>query len=96
MSEIRQVIQSPLFSKQKKKLQKNQIRDLDDAVRKILANPELGNLKIGDLDNVRVFKFRAAASRMLLAYEVSDEILYVYAVGVHENFYRDLKKYLYH
>jgi len=33
---------------------------------------------------------------MLPAYEVSDEILYVYAVGVHENFYRDLKKYLYH
>jgi hypothetical protein len=33
---------------------------------------------------------------MLLAYEVSDEILNIYAAGVHENFYRDLKKYLYH
>jgi type I restriction-modification system DNA methylase subunit len=46
MDEI-QVFQTPLFSKIKKKLKKNQIKDLDNAVREIIKNPELGEQKKG-------------------------------------------------
>ncbi len=93
MKSINEVIQSPLFGRQKKKLKKNQIKSLDDAVRKIMNEPELGEQKIGDLKGVRVFKFRMGNDQILLAYETLEETLYLYAFGVHENFYRDLKKY---
>jgi hypothetical protein len=44
MGEI-QVVQTTLFSKNKKKLKKNQIKYLDNAVREIIKNPELGEQK---------------------------------------------------
>ena len=93
MTTINEVIQSPLFGRQKKKLKKNHIKFLDDAVHKIMDAPELGEQKAGDLRGVRVFKFRMGNDQILLAYEILEKILYLYAFGVHENFYRDLKKY---
>lgn len=94
MIEITKVIQSPLFAKQKKRLHKNQVRALDDAVRNIVKNPEAGILKAGDLADVRVFKFKAVNTEILLAYEATEDTLYLYAFGQHENFYRNLKKYV--
>ncbi len=93
MTSINEVIQSPLFGRQKKKLKKNQINFLDDAIYKIIDDPELGEQKTGDLRGVRVFKFRMGKDQILLAYEILEKALYLYAFGVHENFYRDLKKY---
>jgi len=45
---------------------------------------------------VRVHKFGLLSRLYLLAYEVDaeNEIIYIHAVGGHENFYRDLKQYL--
>ena len=40
MNAITEIIQSPLFVRQKKKLHKNQINNLDKAVRAIAQNPE--------------------------------------------------------
>ena len=57
MTDIKEIIQSPVFAKQKKKLLKQQ---------------------------------------MLLAYEMVESTLFLYTFGSHENFYRDLKKYLQH
>lgn len=94
MSAIEQIIQSSIFSKQKKKLNKQQIKDLDVAVKTIYQNPMIGDLKIGDLQGVRVYKFISQNQRFLLAYEVIESTLYLYTVGSHENFYRNLKKYL--
>jgi mRNA-degrading endonuclease RelE of RelBE toxin-antitoxin system len=94
MIEIKTIIQSPLFARKKKKLHKNQIKDLDNAVRKIVQNPEIGNLKIGDLSGVRVYKFRSNNILFLLAYEIIDNTLYLYTFGSHDNFYRNLKKYI--
>lgn len=94
MSEIQEIIQSPLFARQKKKLHKNQIKDLDEAVRKVANNPETGSLKAGDLSGVRVYKFKSMNSLILLAYEVSDKTLFLYTFGSHENFYEKLKKYI--
>ena len=46
MTGINEVIQSPLFGRQKKKLKKNQVKFLDDAIHKIMDAPELGEQKI--------------------------------------------------
>ena len=94
MKEIAKITQSPLFAKQKKKLHKNRIRDLDEAIRTIVKEPETGHLKTGDLGGIRVYKFQSLQEQVLLAYEVVENHLYLYAFGTHENFYRMLKKYL--
>ena len=94
MNAITEISQSPLFAKQKKKLHKNQIRDLDQAIRTILKEPEAGQLKTGDLSGIRVYKFQSMQEQVLLAYEVVEKHLNLYAFGTHENFYRRLKKYL--
>jgi mRNA interferase RelE/StbE len=94
MAAIANIIQSPLFLKKKKRLNKTEIKALDDAVRKIIEAPEIGQLKSGDLRGVRVYKFRSMKTWTLLAYEVSDNTLFLYTFGTHENFYRALKKYV--
>ena len=92
MDEI-QVFQTPLFSKIKKKLKKNQIKDLDNAVREIIKNPEIGERKKGDLADVWVYKFRMVDRENLLAYQWDEKTRTLISLGVHENFYRDIKKY---
>ena len=92
MGEI-QVFQTPLFSKIKKKLKKNQIKDLDNAVREIIKNPKLGEQKKGDLADVWVYKFRMVDRENLLAYQWDEKTRTIISLGVHENFYRDIKKY---
>ena len=59
-----------------------------------MANPSIGEMKIGDLAGVRVHKFRVQQQEVLLAYEYneSDIVLYLLKLGSHENFYRDLKR----
>ena len=94
MKEITDIIQSPLFARKKKKLNRKQIKDLDEAIRKIAQEPETGTLKIGDLSGVRVYKFSSANSLILLAYEVMDNNLFLYTFGSHQNFYRELKRYI--
>jgi hypothetical protein len=53
-------------------------------------------MKTGDLAGVRVHKFAHMGQLYLLAYEADEqaEVMYIYAVGGRENFYRDLKTYL--
>ncbi len=94
MIQITEIIQSPIFAKQKKKLHKKQIKDLDKAVKSIYQNPNIGVAKIGDLQGVQVFKFKSQNQQLLLACEVVESTLYLYTFGSHENFYRNLKKYL--
>jgi hypothetical protein len=94
MTGIQKIIQSPLFAKQKKRLQKKQIRDMDLVIRKIAEDPEAGDLKVGDLSGVRVFKFKSLNTQFLLAYQTTGDALYLYSVATHENFYQKLKKYI--
>ena len=96
MSSVKEIIQSPVFAKQKKKLLKNRVNDLDDAVRSIANDPTIGHMKTGDLQGIQVYKFKSNKQQMLLAYEILGPRLYLYAFGSHENFYRNLKKYLQH
>ncbi len=88
------VLQTPTFSKAVKKLHANQKKDLDAAVRAIIADPDLGEAKVGDLAGVLVQKFKMVKQPMLLAYSFEARVitLTLLALGPHENFYRDLKR----
>jgi len=88
------VIQSSLFLRQKKKLHKNQIKELDNRIRDIIKNPDIGEEKKGALKGVKVYKFHTDKQIFLLAYEIIDETLNLIMIGSHENYYRDLQKYL--
>ena len=83
-------------NKIKRKLPSNLRKAIDDQVKRVCEDPGLGVLKSGDLANVRVHKFGFLGRLYLLAYEVDKgaKDIYIYAVGGHENFYRDLKEYL--
>ena len=94
MSQITEIIHPPLFARQKKKLKKNQIRKLDDVIRTIMADSTVGTAKSGDLQEIRVYKYKFGNNLILLAYEVYESTLYLYAFGSHQNFYRALSKYL--
>ena len=96
MTNINEIIQSPVFIRQKKKLHKSQIKKLDKAVKSVLSDPAIGKMKVGDLQGVQTYKFKSNNQLILLAYEVIDSTLFLYTFGSHENFYRDLKKYLQH
>lgn len=91
MSEI-QVFQKPLFKRAYKKLHKNQKKATDQAIVEIVKNPEIGVQKRGDLTGVFVHKFDCVNQPFLLAYQWNPENRTLLALGVHENFYRDLKK----
>ena len=93
MTQSLSVIQSHSFKKAVKKLHKNQKADLDDAIRTIIDNPDLGEQKVGDLSSVRVYKFNILKQLTLLAYQVDNGqlVLTLLMFGTHENFYRDVK-----
>ena len=88
------IAQRPAFKKSTKKLHKNQRRDLEAAVIEIAKNPEIGQLKKGDLSSLRVHKFKMVGQLMLLAYTWENDVLTLTLIGLgsHENFYRDLKR----
>ena len=88
------IVQTRIFSKAVKKLHKNQKQDLDEAVKAIMNDPSLGEMKVGDLVGIRVYKFKMVKQLTLLAYTFEEDIitLTLLALGSHENFYRDLKK----
>jgi mRNA interferase RelE/StbE len=87
----RQAFQSPLFERKKKRLTKEEIAVLDDEVRRICEAPETGEVKKGDLTGVFVHKFKVRDRLFLLAYEFDEKEILLLDLGVHENFYRDLK-----
>ncbi len=88
------ILQSNLFIKTVKKLHKSEKELLDEVIKTLIAQPELGDLKTSDLNGVRVYKFKVNINQMLLAYRYQKEtlVLMLLAYGTHENFYRDLKK----
>jgi mRNA-degrading endonuclease RelE of RelBE toxin-antitoxin system len=72
---------------------------IEDEVLLISENPELGELKVGDLAGIRVYKFKFNRQEYLIAYSLHAETIEIllldfYKIGTHENFYTELKKYL--
>jgi len=86
------VLQMPAFKRAYKKLAVSHQAVVDDAVRRIIADPLIGEAKKGDLAGVFVHKFPLARQQMLLAYEWEPKTRMLLLLGSHENFYRDLKR----
>ena len=82
----------PTFKKVYKKLLTDHKQQVDEAIRAIIDNPQIGEEKKGDLAGVFVYKFKIYHQKMLLAYEWNKRERLLLALGTHENFYRDLKK----
>lgn len=81
------------FKRASKKLHRSQIPVLEKAIQEIQNNPMIGDLKVGDLAEVRVYKFRILHQLILLAYtydEQEDQIILLH-FAPHENFYDKLK-----
>ena len=87
------ILVTPTFERAVKKLHRQQKAELDMAVRGIIDDSEIGEVKVGDLAGIRVHKFRMGNQLCLLAYRILDEdSIKLLTVGSHENFYRDLKR----
>jgi len=84
----------PQFKNYVKKLPRHFQQVVLDAVEDVLANPDVGTLKKGDLEGFRVHKFTMVRQLTLMAYKVENDSIVLYQVGSHENFYKNLKKYL--
>lgn len=81
-----------------KKFVKKQTRSLqlvmEDEVEKIIITPNIGETKKSDLTGFRVHKFAHRKQKFLIAYRPQNADIVFYKIGLHENFYRELKKYL--
>lgn len=94
----------PPFSRFVKKAHKPLQLAVEDVVEAICEDPEIGELKVGDLAGVWVYKFKFNRQEYLVAYRPPSagaeaqpvELLFIdfYQVGSHENFYDELKRYL--
>ena len=88
------ILQSRSFQNKVKKLSKQEKKQLDGEIKKIVNDLSVGVEKKGDLRGVFVHKFKVQSSRYLLSYRVKNENLELIMLGPHENYYKDLKKYL--
>jgi mRNA interferase RelE/StbE len=88
------VLQTRRFARQYKKLHDNVASEVDAAVMRVAAQPGIGERKKGDLAALHVHKFHSQGQLYLLGYTVDDgvRLIYLEAVGSHENFYRDIKR----
>jgi mRNA-degrading endonuclease RelE of RelBE toxin-antitoxin system len=88
------VLQTRRFARQYKKLHDNVAADVDAAVVSVSQAPHAGERKKGDLSDLWVQKFKSQGQLFLLGYTLDENVRLVYleAIGPHENFYRDLKR----
>jgi len=86
-----QVFQKPAFKRVYKKLHRNQLKAVNQAIQVVIDSPELGSEKKGDLTGIYVYKFDCVNQQYLLAYEWDEASRTLLLLGVHENFYRRLK-----
>lgn len=87
-------LQTRTFKQKIKKLPSGAKSFVDQQIKLILDNPELGEKKVGDLKDVLVTKFKIHTQLYLLAYsyDLTTNTITLLALDSHENFYRDLKR----
>ena len=88
------IFQSRIFAKKIKKLTKAEKSSLDEALKIIVRNPEVGTEKKGDLRGIFVHKFKIKSLQYLLPYRFTENEMELIMLGPHENYYRNLKNYL--
>jgi hypothetical protein len=89
------ILQSGIFKRKVKRLTVAQKLQLDETIKAIIKQPDIGEQKKGDLRHIHVYKFQISRTKYLIAYCFTEESLELIMLGPHENYYRDLKKYLY-
>lgn len=82
-----------------KKLKDKNLKKLfEDAIKNISENPQIGQIKTGDLNGIYAygFNYKKIAYRIAYKVEVNDDgtLTIIIMAGVHENFYKKLKEYL--
>ena len=86
--------QTRRFARAYKKLQDSVAADVDKVSRRVARDPFIGEQKRGDLAALFVYKFRSQNQLYLMGYTIDQGVRLVYleAVGPHENFYRNIKR----
>ena len=92
------LIMDALYKPPFRKLVKKQNRAfqlvIEDEAEKIRDDPTVGEAKKGDLSGFLVHKFIFQKQEYLMAYKTAKNHIIYYMVGTHENFYRELKRYI--
>ena len=88
------ILQSGSFRKKVRRFREKDKRILDNQVLKIVKDPAIGQEKKGALRGIFVHKFKIHATQYLLSYRFVGDDLELIMIGPHENYYRDLSKYL--
>ncbi len=88
------ILQMPRFKRYLKKLSRQFQLVVLDAIEDVMIDPEAGELKKGDLQGFRVYKFKMNRQLTLLAYKEEKDSIIFFQAGPHENFYQNLKTYL--
>ena len=88
------IFQSRSFERKVKKFNKAQKSQLDKQIKRILDDHAIGTEKKGDLRGIYIHKFKLKTIQYLLAYRIEGESLELIMIGPHQNYYRDLKKYI--
>ena len=83
------IYQSKSFENKVKKFNKAQKITLDNEIRKIIADPEIGTEKKGDLKRVFIRKFKIKTALCLLSYRFFNDGIELITIGPHENYYRN-------
>jgi len=88
------VYESRRFEKALKKLPEVELSLVEDEIDRIIADPEIGQQKKGDLSHLWVHKFKLNSKQVLLGYSwVKNKLaLYLLNIGSHENYYQEMKK----
>jgi len=87
------VRQTGIFKRRVKKMHRSEKAALDSVIKRIMEDPSIGEMKVGNLLGIQVYKYKHNVQQYLIAYEyINDELLLTFIEhGTHENFYRSLK-----
>ena len=89
-----EIQQTPTFKKAFKRLSEKQKDLVDHEIDRIVADPEMGERKKGDLSHLWVHKLKMDGQQVLLGYSWNEVglVITLMNVGPHENFYQETKK----
>ncbi len=73
-------------------MHEQQTQKADEAIKKIIKDPTIGEQKKGYLNDIYVYKFNIDHQLMLLGYKWDPKTRILMALGVHENFIVICKK----
>ncbi|MEH6825646.1 MAG: type II toxin-antitoxin system RelE/ParE family toxin [Motiliproteus sp.] len=87
------VYETNRFTKALERLSESALQGVEDEIERIIEDPTIGEQKKGDLNYMRVHKFKVDSGLVLLGYSWVEQKLelYLLSIGSHENFYREAK-----